>query len=175
MRVDDTWLGALRVVTPLTTSLLLLNIATIFTLATINAFSLDVDHLTPTDEPTYASNHILSVRIQTIFYWCTIPFVYLVTSVTENICLWRNRLRPLYVIIAAIIALIVWALQLAFWIPCLFASVGPNDGKPPFCPAPIRQPLDDVQTVGRPTMVVYAVPSLGLLQVDYHPLTLKAY
>ena len=142
-----------------TSALILTNTTVIFVLALISAIAVDLK--AGKAEKDYILSHTMMVRAELIFFYCTIPLVYVATNVTENFCLWDDRVRPLYVIVASVIAINVWILQLTLWGPCMFSSKGPG-----YCPYLLRQSdikLDELQTIGEPTMVFYAVPSLILM------------
>lgn len=60
--------------------------------------------------------------------------MYIATNVIENFCLWNNRLEPLYVIVAAVIAINIWVLQMTIWGPCIFAGGKDGVDGPGYCP-----------------------------------------
>ena len=92
LTLDDPWLGKLLGrATPATTGLILLNTTIVFILAAVNAFAVDF----PVNASVYIKNHTMLLRAELIFFWCTVPLVYLIVAGSENYFLWTDRLRPL--------------------------------------------------------------------------------
>lgn len=163
--IGDPWLGWLHNGIAATSSLILINTGIVFILAVINAFAVNI----PIEKSDYIEKHTMLLRGELIFFWCTIPLVYLIANISESRILWTGRLRPLYVISAGVIAINVWILQLGLWGPCVLA-VGNGKSAPTYCPYVYRSPDIDVrkeQSAGQPTMEIYAVPTLFVLYVCY--------
>ena len=154
--LDPPWTDRLGASIKITSALILLNTTLIFILGLITSTSID---LTPL-KSDYVSRHTMLLHAELLFFYLTIPVVYLATNVTENWCLWEDKLRPLYVIAAAVIAVNIWVLQLTVWVPCVFAEKGKG---PVYCPYVLRHGDGNVQKLGSPRMVVFCVPGLFVL------------
>ncbi len=150
-----------------TSALILLNTTLTLVLGIISAASVDLSRDKAKDDSSFVSSHVMLLHAELIFFYMTIPLLYVVTNFTENWVLWEDRLRPLYVIAAAVIAINIWTLQLTVWGPCMFASSeGTGSDGPGYCPYLYRKgevDLDKLQTVGSPRMVFYSVPTVFIL------------
>jgi len=69
------------------------------------------------------------------------PLTMLAFVVGEAWCLFTNDLAPLYVVVASILAIFVWALELGFWTTC---STSSDDAVPDLCPAIFQNGKDEL-------------------------------
>ena len=165
--LDPPWDNGLGTAIKTTSALILLNTLLVLTLAIISAASVDLSSDKIKADSSYTSSHVMLLHAELIFFYMTIPLVYVATNSTENWVLWEDRLRPLYVIAAAVIAINVWILQLTVWGPCMFASSsGKGVDGPGYCPYLFRDgrvDLSQLQTLGSPRMLFYSVPSVFIL------------
>ena len=175
--LDPPWDNGLGTAMKATSALILLNTVLILTLGIIGAASVDLSSDRRKADSSYIDDHVMLLHAELIFFYMTIPLVYVATNFTENWVLWEDRLRPLYVISAAVIAINVWILQLTVWGPCMFASSsGKGADGPGYCPYLFRDrrvDLNELQTVGSPRMVFYSVPSVFILYVRPPPLRVR--
>jgi len=79
------------------------------------------------------------------------PLTMLAFVVGEAWCLFTNELAPLYVVVASILAIFVWALELGFWTACHTNS---GDAVPDLCPVIFQDGKDEL----------FKVSGLGLAQ-----------
>lgn len=166
--LDPPWDNGLGTSIKITSCLILLNTTLILLLGVLSVASTDLGADTRKQDQDYISKHALLLKAELVFFYLTIPLVYVVTNVTENLVLWDDRLRPLYVICAAVIAINVWILQLTLWGPCMFAasSIGGGLNGPGYCPYLFKDhgvELGKMQMVGSPRVVFFCVPSLFIL------------
>lgn len=61
--------------------------------------------------------------------------------VGETWCFLTNELAPLYVVVASIFAMFVWALELGFWTACHTKS---GDDVPNLCPVIFKQGKEEL-------------------------------
>lgn len=64
--------------------------------------------------------------------------------VGETWCFLTNELAPLYVVVASMFAMFVWALELGFWTACHTKS---GDDVPNLCPVIFKQGKDELFTI----------------------------
>ena len=67
------------------------------------------------------------------------PLVMVAFIVGEGWCLLTNELAPLYVVVASILSIFVWALELGFWSACQTNS---GDAVPDMCPVIFKHGKD---------------------------------
>lgn len=72
------------------------------------------------------------------------PLVMVAFIVGEAWCLLTNELAPLYVVIASIFSMFVWALELGFWTVCHNKS---TNEVPDLCPVIFKNGKDELFTV----------------------------
>ena len=166
--LDPPWDNGLGKAVKIVSALILFNTTLILLLGIIAAATTDLSADKRKKDQDYIESHTMLIYAQLIYFYLTIPLVYVATNVTENWVLWEDKLRPLYVICAAVIAINVWILQLTLWTPCMFASSKDSGGLrgPGYCPY-VFHGLDvdiaAIETTGSPKMLIFAVPSLFLL------------
>lgn len=68
---------------------------------------------------------------QLVCFYMLAPLTMVAFVVGEAWCLFTNELAPLYVVVASILAIFVWALELGFWTACHTNS---GDAVPNLCP-----------------------------------------
>ncbi|KAK4497357.1 hypothetical protein PRZ48_011808 [Zasmidium cellare] len=168
MGIKAPWKGWLGVAMPIVGCLLLANTIAAFVLALFNAATLDLYHDRPV--PEYLATHGVQVRAQLVLFWCVVPFVYVLVSACEYICLWTNRLNPLYVLVSSVVAIGVWILQIVLWSLCTAGS----DDIPGYCPWVYREPWGRYPSwsVASPKGAQWAVPTIFILYITQ--LTLAA-
>ena len=164
--LDPPWTDWLGIAMQTVSALILTNVLIVLILGAISAIAVNLG--ADKADQKYIEDHTMLLRAELIFFWCTVPLVYVVAVVTETFCLWDDRLRPMYVVAAGIIGINVWIMQMTLWGPCVLAP--DNDGldRPGYCPyffRGSRVSLNDVQTVGEPRMAFYSVPTLLILYV----------
>lgn len=69
------------------------------------------------------------------------PLAMVAFIVGEAWCLFTNELAPLYVVIASILAVFVWALEIGFWTACYAKS---GDAVPDLCPVVFQHGKDEL-------------------------------
>ena len=69
------------------------------------------------------------------------PLVMVAFVVGEAWCLFTNDLAPLYVVVASIFAIFVWALEVGFWTTCNTSS---GDAVPNLCPVIFQHGKDEL-------------------------------
>lgn len=166
--LDPPWDSGLGKAIKIVSALILFNTTLILLLGIIAAATTDLAADKKQKDEDYIKSHTMLIYAELIFFYLTIAVVYVATNVTENWVLWEDKLRPLYVICAAVIAINVWILQLTLWGPCMFASSTKDGGMrgPGYCPYAFRSlhvDLDKLQKSGSPEIVFFAVPSLFVL------------
>jgi hypothetical protein len=168
--LDPPWTASLGAGIKITSALILLNTTLILLLGLLSAASTSLSANKAAKNSKYIQDHTMLLYAELIFFYLTIPLVWVASNVTENWVLWEDRLRPLYVICAAVIAINVWILQLTVWGPCMFApsAEGKEGGGsgPGYCPYLFRDGrvnLSELQAVGSPRIMFYCVPSLFIL------------
>jgi hypothetical protein len=72
------------------------------------------------------------------------PLVMVAFVVGESWCLLTNELAPLYVVVASIFSMFIWALELGFWTACHTNS---GDAVPDLCPVIFKHGKDELYTV----------------------------
>ncbi|KAM3422248.1 hypothetical protein BST61_g2613 [Cercospora zeina] len=91
--------------------------------STFNAAAVELDEDT---------HHVVKDRAVLVLFWCTLPLVLGVATISELFRLWTDRLAPVWVLISSSIAVCVWAAQMALWQLCV-GSVRSRP-TPDFCP-----------------------------------------
>ncbi|CAK3964814.1 Hypothetical predicted protein [Lecanosticta acicola] len=121
--------GWVRIAMPVALLLVLLNTFAVLALAIFNVAALDLsDH----DKPDSIQASTFAVRVQLVFFWCTIPLVLFITTVCEKFCLWADRLSPIRIVTSSALAIAAWIVQIALWDQCI-SSVG-SANTPGYCP-----------------------------------------
>lgn len=69
------------------------------------------------------------------------PLIMISFIVGEAWCLFTNELAPLYVLVASILSVLVWALELGFWTACHTKS---GDAVPNLCPVIFQHGKDEL-------------------------------
>jgi len=69
---------------------------------------------------------------QLVCFYMLAPLIMIAFVVGEAWCLFTNELAPLYVVIASVLFIFVWALEIGFWTVCHTNS---GDAVPDLCPA----------------------------------------
>lgn len=91
------------------------------------------------------------------------PLVMVAFIVGEAWCLLTNELAPLYVVIASIFSMFVWALELGFWTVCHTNSAS---AVPDLCPVIFKNGKDELFTISgldlAQAMVYMAAVLIGL-------------
>lgn len=72
------------------------------------------------------------------------PLVMIAFIVGETWCFLTNELAPLYVVVASVLSMFVWALELGFWTACHTHS---GDDVPDLCPVIFKQGKDELFTI----------------------------
>lgn len=142
---------------------------------TIGLCSVILRHMACSSERTFRYNPLMRCQVlspihlltlessQLVLYWCVVPFVYLIVSGCEHICLWTNRLSPVWVLVSSIVAIGAWILQVVLWSKC----IGGSDDIPGFCPWVYREPWGQYPSwsVASPQGAQWAVPAIIALWV----------
>lgn len=69
------------------------------------------------------------------------PLTMIAFIIGEAWCLFTNELAPLYVIVASILFIFVWALEIGFWTACHTSS---GDAVPDLCPVIFQHGKDEL-------------------------------
>jgi hypothetical protein len=78
---------------------------------------------------------------QLVCFYMLAPLVMIVFVVGEIWCLFTNDLAPLYVVVASVLAIFVWALEIGFWTTCKTSS---GDAVPDLCPVIFQHGKDEL-------------------------------
>ena len=134
--LDPPWDNGLGKAVKIVSALILFNTTLILLLGIIAAATTDLSADKREKDSDYIKSHTMLIYAQLIYFYLTIPLVYVATNITENWVLWEDKLRPLYVICAAVIAINIWILQLTLWTPGMFAASKDGGGLrgPGYCP-----------------------------------------
>ena len=164
MKIQEPWNGLLGKATGATLFLILTNTTLVLVLATITALATGFQAGVG-DSTSFVQQHSLLLRAELVFFWCTTPLVMLIASIIENFCFWTDRLRPLYVVVASVLAIGMWVMQFSLWRVCIDA---PGSTAPGYCPYTFNlekmgHNTVSLQRVGSPDMATLVVPSLGFL------------
>ena len=167
MAVLTPWSGFLKLYMPTVSFLILGNTLAIFLMAviTVSTTHYSVAGNSPTGA-SYLERFHMRLRADTIFFYATIPSVMLVETATSNYCLWADKLSPVYAAVMAVLASVVWIVQLALWGSCLFAGGPEWVAEHGYCPAglnPNEHGVRRMQGLGTEEMAVWGVPSLFVL------------
>lgn len=117
-------------------------------------------------ETSYTSTHEMKVRMyvcdptntlrrqcletdfptnsQLVCFYMLAPMIMACFVVGEMWCLITNDLAPVYVIVASILSMAVWALELGFWTVCHYNS---GDAVPDMCPVIFKRGKDEFFTI----------------------------
>lgn len=99
------------------------------------------------------------------------PLVMVAFIVGEAWCLLTNELAPLYVVIASIFSMFVWALELGFWAVCHNNS---TTDVPDMCPVIFKNGKDELFTISgldiAQSAVYMAAVLIGLYVLPFRPL-----
>lgn len=140
-------------------------------------------------ETSYTSTHEMKVRMyvssprwistlvkpktkpvinrQLVCFYMLAPMVMAAFIVGEIWCLLTNDLAALYVIVASIFSMFVWALELGFWTVCHTNS---GDAVPDMCPVIFKRGKDEYFTIsglGPAQAAVYMAAALIGLYVSF--------
>ena len=99
------------------------------------------------------------------------PLIMVAFVVGEAWCLVTNELAPLYVVVASILFIFVWALELGFWTTCNTSS---GDAVPDLCPVIFQNGKDELFQISGLELAeaaVYLAAVMIVLQVTYMILT----
>ena len=78
---------------------------------------------------------------QLVCFYMLAPLTMVAFVVGEAWCLFTNELAPLYVVVASILAIFVWALEIGFWTACHTKS---GDAVSDLCPVIFQHGKDDL-------------------------------
>ena len=135
------WKGRVGLIgMPIVSTLITANTLAIFVLTIFNASAVELHGNTDdiVRDRAYVSHvsHLkrnagtdLSDSILGLF-WCTVPFVFGIVTVSEIFCLWTDRLAPIWVLFSSSMAICLWAVEMVLWQYC----VNGTDSVPGYCP-----------------------------------------
>lgn len=69
------------------------------------------------------------------------PLTMIAFIIGEAWCLFTNELAPLYVVVASVLFIFVWALEIGFWTACHTSS---GDAVPGLCPVIFHNGKDEL-------------------------------
>ncbi|GIZ38635.1 hypothetical protein CKM354_000204700 [Cercospora kikuchii] len=125
MAIRAPWKGFVgRVGMPIVSALVVANTLAIFILSIFNAAAVELNG----DDRDFVKD-----RAILLLFWCTVPFVLSITTITELFCLWSDRLAPVWALISSSVGICIWAAQMGLWQPCV--STLRASSKPDFCPS----------------------------------------
>jgi hypothetical protein len=90
------------------------------------------------------------------------PLVMVAFVVGESWCLLTNGLAPLYVVVASILSMSVWTLELGLWTTC---HINSGDDVPNLCPVIFQHGKDELFTISGLNLAQAAVYLAALLIV----------
>lgn len=90
------------------------------------------------------------------------PLIMVAFIVGEAWCLLTNELAPLYVVVASIFSMFVWALEIGFWAACQTDS---GDAVPDLCPIIFKHGKDEMFTISGLSLAHAAVYMAAVLIV----------
>ncbi|KAF7196071.1 hypothetical protein HII31_02472 [Pseudocercospora fuligena] len=128
MAIRAPWKGWQRTAMPIVSALILIDTFAILVLSMFTAAALELDY---DKAPEYARSHTALIRAQLVFFWCTIPLVSLAFTASEMFALWTDRLRPSWILLSSITAVVMWTLEFVLWELCIQA---PKGTAPDYCP-----------------------------------------
>ncbi|KXS98352.1 hypothetical protein AC578_4639 [Pseudocercospora eumusae] len=128
MAIRAPWKGWQRTAMPVVSALILIDTFVILVLSTFTAAALQLDY---DNAPEFAQTHSSLIRAQLVFFWCMIPLVSLIFTASEMFALWTDRLRPSWILLSSITAVVTWTLEFVLWELCIQA---PKGTAPRYCP-----------------------------------------
>ncbi|CAK1358914.1 unnamed protein product [Cercospora beticola] len=125
MAIRAPWKGFVgRVGMPILSALVVANTLAILILSIFNAAAVELNG---------DGRDFVKDRAVLVLFWCTVPFVLSITTITELFCLWSDRLAPVWALISSSVAICIGAAQMGLWQPCV--STLRTSSKPDFCPS----------------------------------------